>query len=108
MESEIALLLGYQATPIVPCCLEQRVGADDVGMDKGAGRFNGSIDMRFGGEMHNRIGRKIHNNIPHGGTVTYVCLCERISRGFFEFLNCVQTPAQRQFIDIKNFIIGVV
>lgn len=56
VKAEGGLLLGVQPVPIAASCLQQGIGADDVGLDEGGRAIDGAVHMAFGGQVHYCIG----------------------------------------------------
>ena len=80
MEAEgVFFSAGRQPPPIVEGCLQQREGADDVGLDEGGRAVDGAIDMAFGREMHDGIRLEALDHAAHLGRIDDVGADERIA-----------------------------
>jgi hypothetical protein len=55
-EAELGSPRLMERGPVGPCRLEQAKCADDVGIDKGGGRVDRTVDVRFGREVDNGPG----------------------------------------------------
>ena len=54
-EAECRFSAIVETCPVVPSCFQERVGADDIGLDEGGGAVDGAIDVGFGGKMDDGI-----------------------------------------------------
>ena len=70
---------GRQSAPIVEGCLQQRKGADDVGLDEGGRAVDGAIDVAFGREMHDGIRLEALDHAAHLGRIDNIGAHERIA-----------------------------
>ena len=59
--------------------LQQREGADDVGVDEFAGPVDRAVDVAFGREVHDGVGRVLIEQRPQRRAVADVDLAERIA-----------------------------
>src|SRR5699024_8988962 len=55
-EAEGVLAVAGQLAPVVACALQQRQGADHVGLDEGGRAVDGAVDVAFGGEVEDGVG----------------------------------------------------
>ena len=65
---------------MLPRRLQQRVGAEDVGLDESTGPIDGTIDMGLGGQMHHHIWLMGSKDPVKCCPVANISLLERIQR----------------------------
>ena len=59
LEAEARAGLGVERAPVGEGGLEQRVGADDVGVDEGRGAVDRAVDMAFRCEVQDGVGPRL-------------------------------------------------
>ena len=69
MEAEAVLLRCRQRAPVAERGLQQREGADHVGLDEFAGSVDRAVDVALGGKMHHHVGLIGLEQLAHLGRV---------------------------------------
>ncbi len=85
--------------------LEHREGADDVGLDEGAGAVDRTVDMALGGEMHDPVRLELRKEPANGGGVTDVGLGETIAGIGLKVVERVPVAGVSQRIHIEHRVL---
>ncbi len=80
MEAERVLPRRRQGAPEAERRLQQRVGADDIGLNEFARPVDRAVDVAFGGQMHDDVGPEGGEDLLHARGVDDVGAGERIAR----------------------------
>ena len=78
VETEVCLLGPLKAAPVFQRGIQQAECADHVGLDKGPGPVDRSIDMAFGGEVHDRIDLFFAQQTKHHLAIEDIALDEPV------------------------------
>ena len=78
MKAEVCLLGPLKAAPVFQRGIQQAECADHVGLDKGPGPVDRSIDMAFGGEVHDRIDLFFAQQTKHHLAIEDIALDEPV------------------------------
>ena len=65
------------ASPIAQRLLQQREGADDVGLDEFAGAVDRAVDMAFGGEVHHGVGLVAGRTVAQTAAPSQMSACAK-------------------------------
>lgn len=68
-----------KSTPISTNHFQQRVSSDDIGLDKGSGAINGTVDVAFRGKMHYCIRLVLGEDTFKRGTVADIHLFKSVT-----------------------------
>lgn len=79
VEAEALLGLALEAAPVPQRLLQQREGANDIGLDEVARPVDRAVDMAFGGEMHDDVGPELGEERPHALAVADIGLLEAVA-----------------------------
>lgn len=86
--------------------LEERIGADDVGLYKLTRTADGAINMTLGGEVHYPVGLELGKNAGKRDRIADIRLDKTISRVFSQVGERVKVPRVSECIDIENGVVG--
>ena len=107
MVEAFALISFGQRLPIDLCGLEQREGAQHVGLGEGEGVAYGAVDMALGGEMDDAVDVVLLHETEHGVEVADVGLDKRIIGFVFHINQVFKIACVSELIDADNMIIRI-
>ena len=93
--------------PIGARRLEQRIGADDVGLDEGGRAVDRPVDVGFGGQMHHRTGPVLGEDAPQRGTVTDIDFLEGIAPIGLDVRERAWRRRVGELVDIDDLGVGL-
>ena len=79
MEAEALAPRGVKAAPIAQRLLQQREGADDIGLDEFAGPVDRAVDMALGREVHHIARLVLIEQLPQRRPVADIDLREAVA-----------------------------
>lgn len=103
--------VGQDGVPIQPGPLghlQEDMGSDDVGLNKGVRPCDGAIDVGFGGKMNHGVDAVILEDLFYEGLVTDIPMDEGHIVVFFRLCQIVPVPGIRQGIQDHHRVKGMV
>lgn len=108
MVTEIRLGLPFQLVPVRATGFEQRVGADDVGVDEVRGPFDGAVHVGFRRQVHD-TSRAVFTEDPiQLPTVSDIHLFEGVSGGIGYLSHRIQVAGIGEPVQVDDPVVGVV
>lgn len=102
MEAEGCLAAVIQALPVLTGGFEQRVGADDVGFDKGCWAIDGAIDVRLSGQVHYGVRLVLKKNPVKFGTVANIDMLEGVTLAVTDVSQGFEVSGVGQFVEVDD------
>ena len=93
-----------EAGPIAARRLEQREGADDVGLDEVGRARDRAVDVAFGREMHDPVGPELGDRLLHRSAVADVGMQEAVVRLALDRSQRRQVAGISERIDVEDLI----
>jgi hypothetical protein len=84
--------------------LEEGVGAEDVGVNEGAGAVDGAIHMGFGCEVHHGLRLEIRESGLHGDSIADIGLQEPVTRRLIKITERCRIPGVGELVDVENLM----
>ena len=106
MEAEALRILAARLGPVLPCGIEQRVGADDIGLDEGRRTVDRTVDMALGGEMHDRVDGVLAQQRGDQHTITDIALDEVVARAVADRSKRGEVGGVGQLVEIDHAMVG--
>jgi hypothetical protein len=106
-ETEALALLAREAAPVAQGFLEDREGADDVGLDELAGAVDRAVDMAFGRKVHHRIRLIFLEQLAQAGAIADALLLERVMRVAHGARQRVEIGRVGQLVNVHHPRMGV-
>jgi hypothetical protein len=82
--------------------LEQRIGADNIGIDKRARSLDRAVDVAFGGKVHDPVGRKFGEMPLQGGRVANVGAHPLVARMVGQVVERAEASGIGEYIEIED------
>ena len=108
MELELSFFGVTQPVIVFPCGFEQRVSADDIGLDELARTVDRTVHMAFRGEVHHMRRLELGEHTIQFGPVADVDLLELEPVGFRDRSEIFKVPGVGEFVDYADGIRCVV
>ena len=108
MELELRLSCVVQSVIVFPRRFQQRVRADDIGLDELAGSVDRTVHMGFGGEVHHVRRLELRKHAVELVLVADVDLLEPEPVGLRDWREVFQISGIGELVDYANRILGVI
>jgi hypothetical protein len=107
MESKGLARRAFQPVPILPGCLKQRAGADDVGFDEIGRAVDRAVNMGFGRQMHHCARPVFGKNAGDRLPVADIRLLEDMARIVARVAQGFQIASIGQLVEIDDCLAGL-
>ncbi|MCY1536252.1 hypothetical protein D9M68_717000 [compost metagenome] len=107
VEAERRLGFIFQVIPVTAGRLQQRIGANDIGLDEFGRPIDGAIHMRLGGQVHHCCGAELGKHLVQRGCITNIHLVEAIAGRAIYIGQRLQIAGIGEFVEVGDLVIGV-
>ncbi len=104
MKAEVGLACFVQLVPVATCSFKQRIGADDVGLDKLRRASDRAINMRFGRQVHDGIGLVFFEHPIHVVAVADIDMLKGVALALIGRLQRLEVACIGQLVDVNDGI----
>lgn len=101
-------IAGFQAAPVFTGRFQQRVGADDVGLDKVRRAVDGAVYVAFSSQMHNDIWLCVRQYAVHLLGIGDVRLLKLVARAVRHAGQRVQVTGVGELVQIDDSVLAVI
>src|SRR5690606_18285798 len=107
MEAEGRFRLRLKSVPIAPCSFQQRVGTDDIGLNKVCRSVDGAVHMGLGRQVHHRRRLELGKHPIQCQRIADVHPIEAVTWRFNNRINGIQVTRIGQFIETGDLMDGI-
>ena len=106
VETEGFFCFIFKGVEVFTGCFKERIGSDNVGLDKLPGAVNGTVHVAFGGKVHHVSGLKVGKNPVKGGFVANISFFKTETVGAGDFGKGLQISRVGEFVDHTHRVGG--
>ena len=104
MEAERRLRIIGEAIPVPPRGLEQRVGADHVGLDELGRAVDRAVHVGLGGEVHHRSRAELPKYLVQASSVADIDLVEPIARRLRDRAQRLEIAGISELVEVGDLV----